>query len=172
MKRETLIVLGISLMTATFCMAGYRNVTPENGRDSLAERTTAKTHATQVREAWEAVVKRQNGQEVVMRNMGDRFSSIPLERKKQIEIILTIPGAQKGDQVDVKATHSGKIGEKYHARLKVGDKGRVVIPFQMGTIGSHPVFIEVRGRTMGMMFMVKEPKPALSGVGLAREEAR
>lgn len=158
-------IIVITVAATSLSWAGYRNVSPEERMESPSSRRVE----VQDPSKWTAVVRRENGDRVELRNLGNRFASTELARREQAEIMLVIPGAPEGTEVRVEATHGGRINETSRTTLQVQRGGMVAIPFVMGTMGSHPLYVKVRGHTVGMMFMVEEPHPPRSGVRAERE---
>lgn len=160
-----LSIIAITVTATSLSWAGYRNVSPEERMESPSSRRVE----IQDPSKWTAAVKRENGDRVELRNLGNRFASTELSRGEQVEIVLVIPGAAEGTEVRLQATHGGRVDEKDRTVLRIQKAGTVVIPFEMGTIGAHPLHVRVRGMAVGMMFMIEERHSPRSGVRAGRE---
>ncbi|MBU0676903.1 MAG: hypothetical protein KJ626_02210 [Verrucomicrobia bacterium] len=104
--------------------------------------------------SWEATIVRENGETYTLRNLGERFASYDLKRGETCQICLTVPGLEVGTQVTLSSTHGGKIDGRARRGLKSERANEVCFTYTMGTLGAHPLKININARSKSMLFTV------------------
>lgn len=144
-----ILLLMVSLTTASW--AGYRTV-PER-EITRAETLRPRLQKTQ---EWKATVRRADGSEIKLRNLGDRFASVSLNRRERVDICLQIPGLPDGERPQVVATHGGKLFEQDRTRRITSKEQEICFSYTLGVIGPHPVLVSTHGQTIRLLFMLEE----------------